>query len=335
MFLQRAAVAAIVSLSSLVTAQAQEAKQANIDPNAFRAFSQADVIFTAKVKTLKRGPSTFSLPPTHTSILFFENAERIRGVKPDEKLEFRHRIQQEAQPEYPMDKVVLVAATRTPDLPGALLISYLTPATADYIAGAKLAASLPLGWSMNGSKAVSPWEELGEKAWPKDAPRGTGLICSKTGRPALLVPEGIEVKSEQVKPAVEVKFANTYGDGEFKFTVTNTTKKDIEVPALLTDGKEIRWADSLVVIAEGKRILTLQGAGKATTLKSVTLKANESVSTVFNALSWKEVEYPKGGRRVYFQFCLGDQSTHNFFYYLSRHHDPLREAALKKLEGGK
>ena len=42
--------------------------------------------------------------------------------------------------------------------------------------------------------------------------------------------------------------------------------------------------------------------------------------------------FARGGARVYFQFCLGEKATSNFFYYFSAMHDPMRATAIKKLK---
>jgi hypothetical protein len=42
------------------------------------------------------------------------------------------------------------------------------------------------------------------------------------------------------------------------------------------------------------------------------------------------VQWARGGWRLYFQFCLGEKATTNFFYYHSGHHDALRDAAVRK-----
>jgi hypothetical protein len=48
---------------------------------------------------------------------------------------------------------------------------------------------------------------------------------------------------------------------------------------------------------------------------------------VVNALRLQGPEWPQGGYRIEFQFCLGEKSKTQSFYYLSKHHDALREAA--------
>jgi hypothetical protein len=112
--------------------------------------------------------------------------------------------------------------------------------------------------------------------------------------------------------------------------VKNTGDNPVKVPALLTDGKTVFWADSVIVTTTGGAKL-LGAAGRATGTLPVELKAGESVSGVIDTLTLPDVNWPRGGQRVYFDFCLGEKSANNFFYYYSTVHDPMREEAVKKL----
>ncbi|MBY0458813.1 MAG: hypothetical protein K2V38_15860, partial [Gemmataceae bacterium] len=210
-------------------------------------------------------------------------------------------------------------------------VTFIGAADKETLEKAKALAALPAGWKLEGGKAVSPWAALKEQAWPKDGPKAAGAACSKSGRPALMAGEAVEFTVEQVPAKNPVKFQNDmFGDGQFKLTVKNTSDKAIEVPALLTDGKTVFWADSVVVVVNDQPRL-LGAAGRATGTKPVSLKAGESVSGVIDALTLPGVEWPRGGQRVYFDFGLGEKSASNFFYYFSKLHDPMREEAVKKL----
>ena len=64
-------------------------------------------------------------------------------------------------------------------------------------------------------------------------------------------------------------------------------------------------------------------------IEPTTLAPHQTVSTVVNILRLKGPEWPQGGDRIEFQFCLGEKSKVRSLYYLSKHHDPLRDAAQK------
>ena len=51
-----------------------------------------------------------------------------------------------------------------------------------------------------------------------------------------------------------------------------------------------------------------------------------------NVLRLQGPEWPRGGDRIEFQFCLGEKGVTQSFFYFSKHHDPLR---AKLQEGGK
>lgn len=298
------------------------------DAKAFQAFNQAELVFTGKVVKVHRGPVTYTDPPGFHESLIFDKIEVLRGIHPG-NVEFSYSVVQQTQPEFPADTTRLVAAFQTGET---WVIRYIRPTDDKLLATARLAVSLPIGWRMEKDEVISPWAALEKKSWPKDAPKTQGQVCARTGRPALMAAEGVEIKSEQVLPEKRHEFRNPFGDGQFKITVTNRSDKPVTVPALLTDGKTIFWEDSLVVLWAGKSFV-LPGAGKLTAAQPVQLKPGESVLTVVDVLPLQGVEWARGGWRLYFQFCLGEKTTTNFFYYHSGHHDALRETAVRKSRG--
>lgn len=301
------------------------------DDDAFKALApltQGEWVFVGKVTSYTPGPTGLSEPPLFTGKLTFEVAETLRGKKPDIAV-FGYSIRQKEPPAFPNDQGGYIVAVRRTE--NAWVIAHITPATKDSLERAKTLAKLPAGWTISGGKPVSPWAGLANGGWPKDAPQPAGVLCSKSGRPALLAGD-VEFAVEQVIPAQVEKFKNPYGNGQFKVTVTNTTDKPVEVPALLTDGNTVFWDDSIVVIYQSRPLL-LAGAGKATGTKPVQLKPGQSVSGVIDTLPVRGVMWPRGGSRVYFDFALGEKVRSNFFYYYSTLHDPLRDAAIKNAGG--
>ena len=195
---------------------------------------------------------------------------------------------------------------------------------------ARFATQLPLGWHMQDGKLLSPWASLGSKAWPS-AQRGKGFMtCSQTGRPILLAGGDLKLTVEPLPPAKKVKYANPDGDGGYRITVTNTAKKPITIPALRQRGKDILWSESLVIMCRGKTYAAPGSTGISQPTEPTILDAGKSLSTVVQALRLNGPEWPRGGSRVEFLFCLGEKSSLKSFYYLSRHHDPIREALQSK-----
>ena len=72
-----------------------------------------------------------------------------------------------------------------------------------------------------------------------------------------------------------------------------------------------------------------KGVPKGTT--STTLQPGESVSTEFHIFEIDGPEWPQGGYRIEFQFCLGEKSRLQSFYYMSNHHDSIRNDVQKEL----
>ena len=175
---------------------------------------------------------------------------------------------------------------------------------------------------------------MGKKFWPENAVGFTSnqLACSKTGRPVLLAVQGVTFSVEPVPPVKEIKWTNPDGDGLYKLTVTNTSSQPRDVAALLTDGKKILWNESIVILCQKKAQPPALCAKRIPkTVKPVTLEPGQSVSGEVNAFGIKGIEWPRGGYRVEFLFCLGEKSVKQSFYYMSKHHDKIRDKAQTEL----
>lgn len=282
-------------------------------------FASSPLVVVAKVVEAQRSQiQTMIWPPRINYFLKFAEVEILRGSRPADGESFTLTlVGQNPVPPAVGDKVVFGASKED----GRWLISVLDTADEARIKSAKLAVSVPLGWKIVDGKPVSPWAAK-NLAWPKDSALKAEVICSRTARPALQA-GGATIAVEQVKPDVVKKYQNPFGDGVFKVTITNPTDKPLVVPALLSDGKDILWADSLVFMVAGQAF-TLPPSGKLDAkVESITLKPNQSISADINTLHLKGVSWPRGGSRVQITFCLGDTSQQNFFYYFSRHHDAL------------
>jgi len=286
--------------------------------NLFTAFNQAELLFTGKVANVVLGPVGLSEPPLHSMKITFEDVKSLRGPAPANPT-FNYSVRGPQAPQFAKGEAMLVAAS-------AQRIGTIVPAKEADVALARKAISVPIGWTLENDKPVSPWAKLGDKA---KLPGVKGeVVCSKSGRPALLA-GGVEFKVEKIVPAKVQQFKNPFGDGEFKVTVSNPGKEAVEVPALLTDGKDIFWADS-VLIVQGNQTHILPTAGSLkNNMGPVKLAPGASVAGTINTLQLKDVSWPRGGSRVMFQFCLGELSASDFFYYSSDFHDRMRNIVTK------
>lgn len=312
---------------SLVAAVVSLAAETDAKPG----FRSAPLAFVATLKTVQAGPVAQSFPPIHTFTLTFEKAEApLRGVLP-KTLVFSHQVRAVEPPALAVGTQYIVTAGGT-ERP---TIVQLLPASPERIAEAKDWFSLPLGWSRQDGKLISPWAARGEHAWLKEETRSAEPRCTKTGRPALMAGAGISLKVEQVIPKDAHEFKNPFGDGQFTVTVTNTGKEAVTVPALVKDGDEIRWHDSLVVLYQDQPLL-LPRTKPLDNPVAVKLSPGESVSTVIDAMLLdNDPMWPRGGSRVYFTFALGEVATDNFFYYFSNLHDGIRADRVKAFKAGK
>jgi len=295
----------------------------DVDPD----WSQAQIIFTGKLTNIAEGPTALSDPPIWHHRLTFSVDKVLRGeIKPGTDLTAVQLARQQAKPVFAKDQPVIVALSKARE---GLLVTILDQATEALLDEVKVASLLPLGWKVKAGKAISPWAALGKAAWPAEMKDDKEkIICSVTGRPAYMA-GGIEFKVEKVPPAKDIKWTNPDGDGEYKITVTNPTDKPLVVPALLSADGKVLWDESLVILCQKKAYVCPGAKGVSGKVTATTLEPKQSVSTVVNALRLKGPEWPQGGYRIEFQFCLGEKSSTQSFYYMSRHHDKLREAAQK------
>ena len=302
-------------------------KPAPVDP--FKTVQGAQLVFTADLKSAQAGPVASSMPPIYMHKLSLVVKEVLRGdVKPGDTLTLNHSARQMKSPVFPVGQVCLVTASKSR---GHTIAKFVRKADEALMKIAKEAASLPLGWSKKGDKFVSPWADLGAGAWPKPAKTAAGaVVCSVTGRPAMLAGSGVSMKVEKVPPIKNVKWSNPDGDGEYTIIIKNETDKPLKVPALLSDDKGVLWNESLVILCQGKARPVPGAKGVKTAAKPTVLKANESITTVVHTFLLKNIRWPRGGYRVEFQFCLGEMSQTKSFYY-RKHHDPIRKIALEKL----
>jgi RNA polymerase sigma factor (sigma-70 family) len=286
-------------------------------------WGRSEDVFSARLTRAVSGQVGRSEPPQYNTTLHLRVVKVLRGsLRQGDEVVAVHSVRQKEMPVFPEGRVVLVAMNTRQ---GRRVAQVVAEATAAEMEQAERACSVPLGWSVANGRLICPWAGLGRKGWPAEAKADGPFVCAETGRPALFVGEGVEFTAEPVPPKAEVKYGNPDGDGEYRITVKNVTGKPVTIPALLSDGKEILWDESLVILCQEK-VYAIPGArGLAKPPQPTVLQPGESVSWVVNVLRLRGPEWPRGGYRIEFQFCLGEKSVTKSFYYTSKHHDPLRE----------
>ena len=292
------------------------------------AWSSHQHVFTGTLDKVVAGPVGRSFPPMFTHKLTFTVKEVIRGdLKPGDQVTASHVARQRVKPVFPEGKACVFGGDKSRGSLQAKNVVEFDPKKIDAI---RLACALPLGWSGDVAKIRSPWADLPAK-WPANFKEGAKHFCASSGRPALGFGSGASFEVEKISPEVEIKWTNPDGDGEYKITVGNPTGQPVMVPALRRIGEKILWNESLAILCQGKTYPAPGAKGLSFKTVPVTLLPGQKVSGIINPLALEGPNWPKGGYRISFQLCLGERSSTQSFYYMSRHHDGIRS----KLKEGK
>lgn len=290
-------------------------------------WGNAQILFSGKLSKAQAGPVANSMPPIYSYRLTFDVKQMYRGdLGKDKGLTLHYSARQRKPPALPTGKTYLVAAETKR---GRTVAIRLAPATDKLLAMATQAAALPLGWKAQEDKVISPWAGLGKAAWKTTFKAGNAPVCATTARPALLAGGSITFAVKPVPPPTAIKWTNPDGDGEYNITITNPTKKPIRIPALLSNAKgDVLWDESLVIQCQRKAYPAPRAEGVSGKVTATVLKPGESLSHVINVLLLKGPQWPQGGYRIEFQFCLGERSKTQSLYFMTRHHGKLRDALL-------
>ena len=310
----------------VVPSARDEAKSVDTSP----AWNRAEIVFVGELTKAETGAATMSIPPIFLNRLSFKVEKVLRGNLTDKTLSCRHSYRDDTNFPYDTGKKYIVALT-TPQQTAA--VRNLRLADAEAVKEVELSCALPVGWTISCGETHSPWAGMGKSAWSVELPADMDrpkLVCNTTGRPGLLAGTAVEWTAEPVPPKKSIQWTNPDGDGEHKLTLTNPTDKPLPVPALLTQDGKILWRECVVIVSQERAYPCPGAKGVTGKVATLVLKPKESVSAVANVLAIKGIEWP-GGSRVEFTFCLGDKAKTTSFYYMSRHHDALRDAAIEKI----
>ena len=299
-------------------------------PDAVREFGFAEILLICEVLDAQAGPTAMSEPPIHNTRLKLQVLEALRGTaKAGEKLNANHAYRGPEPPEFTKrEKVVVVGEIErrsTDTLP--MNVVKVLPADEKLLEQARSVAALPIGWFVEDGRIVSPWSRVDGYDWPQQTDDGVSR-GAVTGRPALLAGPVTFQVAPVIVPEKQIQWTNPDGDGEYRITVTNPTDQPLTVPALLRSGEMIRWDQSVTIVCQDKAYVLPGTTRPPADLAPVTLEPGASVSGVVNVLALRGPDWPRGGQRVQFTFCLGEHGSTQSFYYMSRHHDALRDRAL-------
>lgn len=288
-------------------------------------WSNSDMIVVGQIVKVTDHRIFQSLPPIHVFRVQMAVGARLRkSTSCGDRLTAGYSIKQHEPPSFPdPDQKCLLGLKFVREH---WVLDTFENATEENLRQAELAAMLPLGWSIKDGRPVSPWAEIGQVG------KNEGLVCSVTGRPIRLAGNGIELRAVPFPPPKDIEFENPDGDGDMQLIITNATDKVATVPALLTDGQAINWRESVVIRCQGVCYHLPRSTGRIESLHPVQLKPRESVTGRIQVFELDGPEWPNGGDRLEFQFCLGDKSATQSFYYYWLHHDPIRESVQSRLK---
>ena len=294
------------------------------DDQFFGAINEATMVMTCKISNYKHQAEYSGFCTQHHCMLTMTDVKMFRGNKPDTKpYYFITSTGSKSKFTIPVGVEVIIYFNNV----HMQAIKIATPERLDII---KKAMSLPRGWRYKDGKVVSPYAESNIK-WPAKAKVSANIVCSKTNRPALTIPDGIKWTVKQVIPKEIQKYTNSYGDGKFTVTVANTTEKKLTVPGLLRSGGKILWEAS--VLFKGSTTTVHLPHEIPDDVESVELEPGESLSHEVNILLLPDYKHIKGSRRVSCDFILCNKVANSFYYHSYPYHHELAElyrAEMKK-----
>jgi len=225
-------------------------------------------------------------------------------VKVGTQLQLSHGATQISDSVYPVGERVLVAVK----FRGGRRAHAIAMATDEGLAIARAACSLPVGWSNQHGKLLSPWAKFGDHGWteandqPQDVKR-----CAATGRPTYMVGQGVKFTVDHQPPAKPDKESNTEGDGQYTLTLTNTTDKPVTIFALRRAGERILWDQCVVILCQGKTYTVPGSGGVAEKTEAVTLQPGKGVTHVVNVSTLEGPEWSRDDSPIEFTFAIGEQ----------------------------
>ncbi len=322
----RATSPSLLAFFSLFAAASSATAEVDI-AKALETWGGADLILVGELTKAQAGPVGLSNPPVHTHRLSLKPDKVLRGrIDAKAAITIHHSARQQAAPTFPVGKRCIIAAESAGR---GLTAKRVVEATDEALAEVAQISASPLGWGLQDRRLASPWSQIDGAKWA--GPEGGDLLrCEITRRPAFLAGEGVILKVAPKDPPKKIKWTNPDGDGIYIVTVSNISDKPITVSALLGSDGKAAIAESIAMRVQGKAYPVPGAVGTGAGLTPLTLKPGESVSGEINALSLKGPDWPRGGYRITFQFCLGELAASHSFYYMSRHHDKIRDAAAGK-----
>jgi hypothetical protein len=290
-------------------------KKPTADQALFAQINQAEQVVVGTLTNVQWGPVGMSHPPMYTAKLTFMPKRFLRDVA------------------VPVPAIAGPAGKG----PSPIMISYSRRGEKPKFAvGSQVIACLKNTRGRTQLDQIIPLDDRTLAIATRAVAAPVGVTRAKDGTipPLRLLGKAVTLKVVKKPPAQAIKWTNPDGDGEYELTVTNTSKKPVQVQALRVDRDgQVLWNDCVKTFCNGKLYpLPASGIADAKT-KPLTLAPGSSVTGSVNLFAMQDggkIQWPRGGYRIEFRIALGEKAATKSFYYRSKHHDAIRDAAKKK-----
>src|SRR6516162_1497538 len=134
-------------------------ERVKLKPESLERWGQSEVLVTALLVRATGGPVGLSEPPLYTHSLQLQVSNVLRGsLNKGDAITASHSVRQKVAPVFPQGKECLIGLSSSR---GAWVVKAVQEVNPEDLAQAQLACALPLGWSMEKGKLLSPWSVLG------------------------------------------------------------------------------------------------------------------------------------------------------------------------------
>lgn len=269
----------------------------------FQPVADATHVFSGTLVSVRSGPVGMSEPPLYNHSLTVEVSGSIRGdFEAGRTVVVRHSFRGSPEPVFSTGKPHLF---QTQALRGDHIVLSLQELEDEKQARTLLEQPKVFpGWTLQDGKPVSPW--------------GAGRAPSP-------LPGEAVFHVKPVPPERSIEWTNPDGDGAYTLTIHNPTGETMEVEALPSREGHPLWEEAVVLLIQEKVYRLPGSTGNIEGTVPTVIPPGESVSTVVHPILLEGPAWPRGGSRVTFGFALGDRVITESFYYMSRHHDAIRE----------
>ncbi|CAF1404990.1 unnamed protein product [Didymodactylos carnosus] len=239
----------------------------------------------------------------HSYDLTFENIQLLRGNIVQEKA-FLYRKQShpiteqnDEQRKLELKREYLACLNNSTTIHSLFEIDFINDA-----AELVQIAGLPVGWSKQTDEYFSPWKNHHRKWWSSSSDTFKNVPkCNDCQRPALTTGDSITMSVKRVD-----------NKSQFELTVTNTSDKPVQIPALVCDkqSKIILWHDSIFVMSNlNNDQHFFPKTNESDEVECVELGPYQSISIILDITMLNNLILEQDDTDISLIFCLGEKSA--------------------------